>query len=89
MAFFAVCANNILVETVSLNTRITFGYLVSVVTLNFVLISEIWWEFFGVTSSYTINLIAVAVVSVGCTGKFYEIIILHYIYVGCHFHSCS
>ncbi|XP_015109665.1 equilibrative nucleoside transporter 4 [Diachasma alloeum] len=67
MAFFAVCANNILVETVSLNTRITFGYLVSVVTLNFVLISEIWWEFFGVTSSYTINLIAVAVVSVGCT----------------------
>ncbi|XP_011310979.1 equilibrative nucleoside transporter 4 [Fopius arisanus] len=67
MAFFAVCANNILVETVSLNTRITFGYLVSVVTLNFVLISEIWWEFFGVTSSYTINLVAVAIVSVGCT----------------------
>lgn len=25
MAFFAVCANNILVETISLNTRIVFG----------------------------------------------------------------
>lgn len=25
MAFIAVCANNILVETVSLNTRIAFG----------------------------------------------------------------
>ncbi|KAF7996573.1 hypothetical protein HCN44_002219 [Aphidius gifuensis] len=67
MAFVSVCANNILIETVSLNTRITFGYLVSVVTLNFVVVSEIWWEFFGMATSYTINLIAVAVVSVGCT----------------------
>ncbi|CAG5073500.1 Similar to slc29a4: Equilibrative nucleoside transporter 4 (Danio rerio) [Cotesia congregata] len=67
MAFFAVCANNILVETISLNTRIAFGYIVSFVTLNFVVISEIWWELFGVATSYTINLIAVAVVSIGCT----------------------
>lgn len=67
MAFFAVFANNILVETLSLNTRITFGYLVSFVTLNFVVICEIWWELFGVATSYTINLIAVAVVSLGCT----------------------
>ncbi|XP_015593950.1 equilibrative nucleoside transporter 4 [Cephus cinctus] len=67
MAFFAVFANNILVETLSLNTRITFGYLVSFVTLNFVVICEIWWEVFGVATSYTINLIAVAIVSLGCT----------------------
>ncbi|EZA60522.1 hypothetical protein DMN91_009960 [Ooceraea biroi] len=67
MAFFAVFANNILVETLSLNTRITFGYLVSFVTLNFVVICEIWWELFGVATSYTINLIAVAIVSLGCT----------------------
>ncbi|KYN01108.1 PREDICTED: equilibrative nucleoside transporter 4 [Cyphomyrmex costatus] len=67
MAFFAVFANNILVETLSLNTRITFGYLVSFVTLNFVVICEIWWELFGVVTSYTINLIAVAIVSLGCT----------------------
>ncbi|XP_043284665.1 equilibrative nucleoside transporter 4 isoform X2 [Venturia canescens] len=67
MAFFAVFANNILVESVSLNKRITFGYLVSVITLNFVVISEIWWELFGEATSYTINLVAVAVVAVGCT----------------------
>ncbi|XP_078041485.1 equilibrative nucleoside transporter 3 isoform X1 [Augochlora pura] len=67
MAFFAVFANNILVETLSLNTRITFGYLVSFVTLNFVMICEIWWELFAVATSYTINLVAVAIVSLGCT----------------------
>nr|XP_034178589.1 equilibrative nucleoside transporter 4 [Osmia lignaria] len=67
MAFFAVFANNILVETLSLNTRITFGYLVSFVTLTFVIICEVWWEPFGVSTSYTINLVAVAVTSLGCT----------------------
>ncbi|KAL6267218.1 hypothetical protein P5V15_000294 [Pogonomyrmex californicus] len=67
MAFFAVFANNILVETLSLNTRITFGYLVSFVILNFVVICEIWWELFGVATSYTVNLVAVAIVSLGCT----------------------
>ncbi|KZC13475.1 PREDICTED: equilibrative nucleoside transporter 4 [Dufourea novaeangliae] len=67
MAFFAVFANNILVETLSLNTRITFGYLVSFVTLKFIVVCEIWWEFFSVATSYTINLVAVAIVSLGCT----------------------
>ncbi|XP_071859128.1 equilibrative nucleoside transporter 3 isoform X1 [Bombus fervidus] len=67
MAFFAVFANNILIETLSLNTRITFGYLVAFVTLNFVVISEIWWEPFNVATSYTINLVVVAIVSLGCT----------------------
>ncbi|XP_063244891.1 equilibrative nucleoside transporter 4 [Bacillus rossius redtenbacheri] len=67
MAFFAVLANNVLVETLSLNTRITFGYLVSFITLLFVATCEIWWEIFGAATSYTINLVAVAVVSLGCT----------------------
>ncbi|XP_017764072.1 PREDICTED: equilibrative nucleoside transporter 4 isoform X2 [Eufriesea mexicana] len=67
MAFFAVFGNNVLIETLSLNTRITFGYLVAFVTLNFVIISEIWWEPFNVDTSYTINLIVVAMVSLGCT----------------------
>lgn len=31
-------------------------------------ICEIWWELFGVATSYTINLVAVAIVSLGCTG---------------------
>ncbi|XP_003690213.1 equilibrative nucleoside transporter 4 [Apis florea] len=67
MAFFAVFANNILIETLSLNTRITFGYLVAFATLSFVVISEIWWEPFDVATSYTINLVIVAIVSLGCT----------------------
>ncbi|XP_011499005.1 PREDICTED: equilibrative nucleoside transporter 4 [Ceratosolen solmsi marchali] len=67
MAFFAVLVNNILVETLSLGARITFGYLVSFLTLNFVVICEVWWEVFGVATSYTINLVAVAIVSLGCT----------------------
>ncbi|XP_032664647.1 equilibrative nucleoside transporter 4 [Odontomachus brunneus] len=67
VAFIAVFANNILVETFSLNTRITFGYLVSFVTLNFVVICEIWWELFGIATSYKMNLAAVAIVSLGCT----------------------
>ncbi|XP_049810567.1 equilibrative nucleoside transporter 4 [Schistocerca nitens] len=67
MAFFAVLANNVLVETLSLDTRITFGYLVSFITLFFVAVCEIWWEAFGASTSYTINLVAVAVVALGCT----------------------
>ncbi|KAJ8687898.1 hypothetical protein QAD02_023693 [Eretmocerus hayati] len=67
MAFFAVLVNNVLVESLSLGTRITFGYLVSFLTLNFIVFCEIWWEVFGYATSYTINLVAVAVVSLGCT----------------------
>ncbi|KAL2714416.1 equilibrative nucleoside transporter 4 [Vespula squamosa] len=67
MAFFAVFANNILVETLSLNMRITFGYVISFLTLSFVIITEISWQLFTVTASYNINLIAVAIVSLGCT----------------------
>nr|CAD7461806.1 unnamed protein product [Timema tahoe] len=43
------------------------GYLVSFVTLFFVATCEIWFEVFGPSTSYTINLIAVAVVALGCT----------------------
>ena len=51
------------------------GYSVSFFTLNFVVLCEIWWELFGVATSYTINLIAVAIVSLGCTGNKYSQII--------------
>lgn len=45
------------------------GYLVSFLTLNFVVLCEVSWEVFGVAASYNINLIAVAIVSLGCTGE--------------------
>ncbi|KAF6202565.1 hypothetical protein GE061_002963 [Apolygus lucorum] len=67
MAFFAVLANNLLVEALSLNTRITFGYIVSFFTLLFVAIFEVWLEVIPETKNYTANLIAVAVVALGCT----------------------
>lgn len=41
----------------------------SFVTLIFVVLCEVWWQAFG-ASSYTINLAAVAVVAVGCTGAY-------------------
>lgn len=69
MAFFAVLGNNVLVETLSLNTRITFGYFISFFTLLFVAILEVWWDVFGVDTAYTMTLVAVAVVALGCTGK--------------------
>lgn len=44
------------------------GYLMSFITLIFVVVCEVWWEAFGTATSYSINLAAVAVVAVGCTG---------------------
>jgi solute carrier family 29 (equilibrative nucleoside transporter) protein 4 len=45
------------------------GYLVSFFTLFFVAICEIGLDMFETSTAYTINLIAVAVVALGCTGK--------------------
>ncbi|GLV40804.1 Equilibrative nucleoside transporter 3 [Carabus blaptoides fortunei] len=67
VAFFTVLINNLLVETLSLNARISFGYLVSLSTLLFVATCEIWWEAFGTSASYAVNLGAVAVIALGCT----------------------
>ncbi|XP_030757329.1 equilibrative nucleoside transporter 4 [Sitophilus oryzae] len=67
VALLTVLANNLLVETFSLNSRINFGYIMSFVTLIFVVVCEVWWEAWGTATSYTVNLAAVAVVSVGCT----------------------
>ncbi|XP_022904129.1 equilibrative nucleoside transporter 4 [Onthophagus taurus] len=67
VAFLTVVANNLLVEICSLNTRINFGYVMSFITLTFVVTCEVWWEAFGTSTSYTINLAAVAVVAIGCT----------------------
>lgn len=46
----------------------------SFITLIFVLLCEISWEAFGTSTSYTMNLAAVAVVAVGCTGNDYLIL---------------
>ncbi|GIY61500.1 equilibrative nucleoside transporter 4 [Caerostris darwini] len=67
VALVAVIINNLLVETLSLKTRITFGYVVAFFTLLFVAVFEIWFEIFDLRLGYYVNLLAVAVVSFGCT----------------------
>ncbi|KAK9679137.1 Nucleoside transporter [Popillia japonica] len=39
----------------------------SFITLIFVVTCEVWWEAFRTSTSYTVNLAAVAVVAIGCT----------------------
>ncbi|XP_028968207.1 equilibrative nucleoside transporter 4 [Galendromus occidentalis] len=67
VAFVAVCINNVLVEALPFTTRIAFGYVVSCVTLVFVLLFEIGWDVFDHDTGYAVNLLAVAIVAFGCT----------------------
>ncbi|KAL1426954.1 hypothetical protein MTO96_003253 [Rhipicephalus appendiculatus] len=66
-AFLAVVVNNLLVETLPLQVRITFGYLLSFATLLFVALVEVHWESFDHDVGYTVNLVAIAIVALGCT----------------------
>ena len=63
------------------------GYLVAFFTLNFVVISEIWWEPFNTATSYTINLVVVAIVSLGCTGKEFYFVSWNTSYLKCAFYT--
>ncbi|RWS02208.1 equilibrative nucleoside transporter 4-like isoform X1 [Dinothrombium tinctorium] len=67
VAFCAVVINNILVEAISLFWRINIGYFLSFLTLLIVALVEIGWESFQTDVSYKLNLLAVAIVSFGCT----------------------
>ncbi|XP_006817688.2 equilibrative nucleoside transporter 4-like [Saccoglossus kowalevskii] len=69
VAFIAVLLNNILVETFTLHTRISFGYIVSFLSLTFVAIFEVWLDVFTQDVSYIIILAAVAAVALGCTAQ--------------------
>lgn len=69
VGFVAVILNNALVESFSLHVRITFGYLVSFVALLLVAIFEVGLEIFTESVSYGVILLAVAIVSLGCTGN--------------------
>ena len=76
MALLAVIINNFLVNLLSLHTRVTFGYVVSFLTLLFVGLCDIWFAVFSKQVSYRVTLAAVAVVALGCTG-----ITLHFSYL--------
>ncbi|XP_037973296.1 equilibrative nucleoside transporter 4 isoform X2 [Plutella xylostella] len=66
-ACVAVVVNNLVLDIFSNNTRITFGILVSLSTMLFVAVCNIGWDGFSPRASYTITLVAIGVVAVGCT----------------------
>ncbi|XP_030645610.1 equilibrative nucleoside transporter 4 [Chanos chanos] len=67
VALVAVILNNVLVEMLSLHTRITVGYLFALGPLLFVSIFDVWLEEFTSKQAYIINLVSVGVVAFGCT----------------------
>jgi solute carrier family 29 (equilibrative nucleoside transporter) protein 4 len=68
-AFIALLLNNVLVETFSLNVRISFGYITALVMLCLITIFDISLEMFSTGTSYFVTLVAVSLVALGCTGK--------------------
>ena len=96
MAFVSVLLNNMLVEALSLQTRITFGYILSFITMSTVALFDIWLEVFDNDVSYKITLVAVAIMALGCTGKQYNTTLIrpashtgkqlryYYLYYKCH-----
>lgn len=69
VAFVSVLLINILVETLSLQVRITFGYILAFFTLLTVTLCDIWYNLFPDDVAYRLTLLAVAVVAFGSTGK--------------------
>ncbi|XP_029914970.1 equilibrative nucleoside transporter 4 isoform X2 [Myripristis murdjan] len=67
VALVAVILNNVLVERLSLHTRITVGYVLALGPLVFVSVFDVWLEKFTTRQAYIINLISVGVVAFGCT----------------------
>ncbi|XP_022421169.1 equilibrative nucleoside transporter 4 isoform X1 [Delphinapterus leucas] len=67
VALVAVLLNNVLVERLSLHTRITAGYLLALGPLLFMSICDVWLQLFSRDQAYAINLAAVGTVAFGCT----------------------
>ncbi|XP_027898801.1 equilibrative nucleoside transporter 4 [Xiphophorus couchianus] len=67
VALLAVILNNVLVERLSMHTRITVGYILALGPLIFVSVFDVWLEKFTTKQAYVINLLSVGVVAFGCT----------------------
>ncbi|KAM4717487.1 equilibrative nucleoside transporter 4 isoform 2-T2 [Anableps anableps] len=67
VALLAVILNNVLVERLSMHTRITVGYILALGPLIFVSMFDVWLEKFTTKQAYIINLLSVGVVAFGCT----------------------
>ncbi|XP_015260694.1 PREDICTED: equilibrative nucleoside transporter 4-like [Cyprinodon variegatus] len=71
VALLAVILNNVLVERLSMHTRITVGYILALGPLIFVSVFDVWLEMFTNKQAYVINLVSVGVVAFGCTGRLF------------------
>ena len=69
LALASVILNNLFVDLLPLQVRITFGYVVSFFTLLLISVLDIEMQWFSPVVSYRMTLVAVAVVSLGCTGR--------------------
>ncbi|XP_058509067.1 equilibrative nucleoside transporter 4 isoform X2 [Solea solea] len=67
VALLAVILNNVLVERLSLHTRITVGYILALGPLVFVSVFDVWLAKFTTRQAYIVNLVSVGVVAFGCT----------------------
>ncbi|XP_068192807.1 equilibrative nucleoside transporter 4 [Antennarius striatus] len=67
VALLAVILNNVLVERLSMHTRITVGYILALGPLVFVSVFDVWLAKFTIKQAYIINLVSVGVVAFGCT----------------------
>ncbi|VVC32686.1 Equilibrative nucleoside transporter,Major facilitator superfamily domain [Cinara cedri] len=68
VAFVAVLTNNLLVDTLSFTCRINIGYGLTISTLLFVGLVEVFWEgIFVIKTTYCLNLIAISIIAWGAT----------------------
>ncbi|XP_029365293.1 equilibrative nucleoside transporter 4 isoform X2 [Echeneis naucrates] len=67
VALLAVILNNVLVERLSMHTRITVGYVLALGPLVFVSVFDVWLAKFTTRQAYIVNLVSVGVVAFGCT----------------------
>lgn len=70
VAFATVLLNNVFLSIFSFKVRIIFGYAISITTLIFVGTCEVAWHMFSSQTAYSVNLVAVSLTAVGCTGNF-------------------
>uniref|UniRef100_A0A1B0G8Z3 Uncharacterized protein n=1 Tax=Glossina morsitans morsitans TaxID=37546 RepID=A0A1B0G8Z3_GLOMM len=69
VAFATVLLNNVFLSLAPFRVRVMFGYIVSFTTLIFVAVCEVAWHMFTSNTAYSVNLAAVSLVAVGCTGN--------------------
>lgn len=69
VAFATVLLNNVFLSLAPFRVRVMFGYIVSFSTLVFVAVCEVAWHMFAANTAYSVNLAAVSLVAIGCTGN--------------------